>query len=387
MCSNVSIWVVDRYEIRGRVVTSERVLDDAVIEISGDRIRDIRTVEQYSGAGSLPFRGTVIPGLVDIHNHGGHGHRFDTTDPEQARAAARYHHRQGSTTVLASIVTADVDTMVAQTAALAGVAAGGEIAGIHVEGPFLSQVRCGAQDPRHLIDPDPVVAERLLEAGGGWLRVLTLAPELPGSEVVADRLAGAGVVVALGHSDAGYDRFRAALVPDGHAALVTHLANGMAPLHHRDPGAVAAALVRAAAGEVVVELIGDGVHVESGFGALVFATAPDRVALITDAMQAAGLPDGQYRLGPQTVRVEAGVARVPSGAIAGGTSTLAACLRWAVLECGIGLVEAVRAAATTPARVIGADGIGDLRPGLRADVVILDEDLRPREVMRGGRWL
>jgi N-acetylglucosamine-6-phosphate deacetylase len=177
------------------------------------------------------------------------------------------------------------------------------------------------------------------------------------------------------------------LAPNGSGALVTHLANTMAPLHHRAPGAVAAALVGAAAGDVVVELIGDGVHIESGFGALVFATARHRVALVTDAMQAAGLPDGDYRLGPQAVHVEAGVARVPSGALAGGTATQLQCLRWAVHECGVDLVDAVRAAATTPAAAIGATAVGDLRPGMFADVLVVDSDLELRAVLRRGQWL
>ncbi|MCC3317602.1 N-acetylglucosamine-6-phosphate deacetylase [Nocardia africana] len=377
--------------LRGRVVTSAGVVDDAVLEVSDGRIEAVRPLAQWTfgnrGAEPPPHRGTLLPGLVDIHNHGGFGHRFDTTDPEQARAAARYHHRQGATTVLASIVTAAPDTMVAQVAALREVAADGEIAGIHVEGPFLSAQRCGAQDPRYLLDPDPELIRRLLAAADGQLRVMTLAPERPGFRAAAQQLAEHGVVVALGHTDAGYELFREALAPNGSGTLVTHLANTMAPLHHRAPGAVAAALVSAAAGDVVVEVIGDGVHLESGFGALVFVTARHRVALVTDAMQAAGLPDGDYRLGPQAVRVEAGVARVPSGALAGGTATQLQCLRWAVYECGVDLVDAVRAAATTPAAAIGATAVGDLRPGMFADVLVVDSDLELRAVLRRGQWL
>ncbi|WP_228535899.1 N-acetylglucosamine-6-phosphate deacetylase [Nocardia sp. BSTN01] len=377
--------------LRGRLVTSTGIIDDAVIEVLDGRIEAVRTLAQWTfgnrGAEPPAHLGTLLPGLVDIHNHGGFGHRFDTTDPEQARAAARYHHRQGATTVLASIVTAAPDTMVAQVAALREVAASGEIAGIHVEGPFLSERRCGAQDPRYLLDPDPGLVRRLLDAAGGYLRVMTLAPERPGFAAAAEQLAEHGVVVALGHTDADYERFREALAPSGSGTLVTHLANTMAPLHHRAPGPVAAALVAAAAGDVVVEMIGDGVHIESGFAALVFATARHRVALVTDAMQAAGLPDGDYRLGPQAVRVEAGVARVPGGALAGGTARQLQCLRWAVHECGVNLVDAVRAAAATPAAAIGATAAGDLRPGMFADVLVVDSDLELRAVLRRGRWL
>lgn len=382
---------VEPLELRGRVVTSAGIIDDAVIEVLGDRIHAVHTLEQWRSSGAdaepPPYLGTVLPGLVDIHNHGGFGDRFDDTDPDRIRAAARQHHRRGSTTLLGSIVTADPDTMVAQTAALRGVVATGELAGIHVEGPFLSEKRCGAQDPRYLTDPDPELVERLLAAAGGHLRVMTLAPERPGFAAVAQRLADSGVVVALGHSNADYERFRSALAPAGAARLITHLANCLPPLHHRDPGPIAAALAGAAAGEVTVELIGDGVHIDAGYGAMVFAAARHRVALITDAVQATGWPDGDYRLGPQAVRVVDGVARVPSGALAGGTATLLRCLRWAVFECGIGLVDAVRAAATTPAVVIGATDVGDLRPGMRADAVVVDSDLDLRAVLRRGQWM
>ncbi len=379
------------FELRGRVVTSTEIFDDAVIEVAGDRIGAVRPFAQWrpsrAGAEPPPHRGTVLPGLVDIHNHGGFGYRFDDTDPERIRAAAREHHRHGTTTLLGSIVTADPDAMVAQTAALRQVVATGDLAGIHIEGPFLSEKRCGAQDPRYLIDPDPALAQRLLAAADGYLRVMTLAPERPGFTAVARLLDESGVIVALGHSDAGYERFRDALAPAGTAGLVTHLANCLPPLHHRDPGPMAAALASAAAGEITVELIGDGVHIDSGFGAMVFATARHRVALITDAMQAAGLPDGDYLLGPQAVRVAGGVARVVSGALAGGTATLLRCLRWAAFDCGVGLVDAVRAAATTPAAVIGATDIGDLRPGMRADAVVVNSDLELRGVLRHGQWV
>ncbi|MQY18153.1 N-acetylglucosamine-6-phosphate deacetylase [Nocardia macrotermitis] len=375
--------------LRGRIVAASNTFDDGVVTFRGERIVAVESFASWTAAhpdlAPPPFAGTLIPGLVDIHNHGGFGHRFDTTDPGEARGAAEYHLRNGTTTVLAGIVTAAPEDMVAQTATLSGLAADGVIAGVHAEGPFLSEMRCGAQDPRYLLDPDPVLIDRLLAAADGRLRVMTLAPERPGFAAAAAQLAANGVVVALGHSDAGYREFREALSPKGFGTLVTHLANGMPPLHHRTPGPVAAALVAAAHGDAVVELIGDGVHVDVGFGALAFATARGSVALITDAMQAAGLPDGEYRLGPQAVRVRDGVARVASGSIAGGTSTLLDCVRWAVRECGVALPDAVRAATATPAAAAGLDDVGDLRPGCNADILILDEDMGLRRTLRRGR--
>ncbi|MBF6172974.1 N-acetylglucosamine-6-phosphate deacetylase [Nocardia blacklockiae] len=379
------------WELRGRIVAEAGTIDDGVVSVRGDRIVGVRGFTEWvaaqAGKVEPEFVGTVLPGLVDIHNHGGFGHRFDSVDAEEVRAAAEFHQRQGSTSVVASVVTGAAEDMVAQTATLREVADEGGIAGIHVEGPFLSEVRCGAQDPRFLVDPDPALVERLLAAAGGRLRVMTLAPERRGFGTVARMLADHGVVVALGHSDAEYGAFRDALAPKGFGTLITHLANGMPPLHHRRPGPVAAGLVAAAERQAFVELIGDGVHVESGFGALVFATAPGRVALITDAMQAAGLPDGDYRLGPQPVRVTDGVARVPSGSIAGGTATLLRCLRWAVRECGVPLAAAVRAATATPAAALGLTDVGDLRAGLRADAIVVDAELGLRRVLRHGQWL
>ncbi|GAB2731147.1 N-acetylglucosamine-6-phosphate deacetylase [Nocardia thraciensis] len=377
--------------VRGQIVSASHSIADGVVSVRGEDIEAVTTLPEWSaahrGSEAPAFLGTIVPGLVDIHNHGGYGHRFDTTDIEEARAAAEFHQRQGSTSVVASVVTGAPDDMVAQTATLRTLAADGVVAGIHIEGPFLSEARCGAQDPRYLTDPDPVLLERLLEAAGGRLRVMTLAPERQGFDAAAKLLAERGVVVALGHSDAEYAAFRSALAPNGFGTVVTHLANGMPPLHHRAPGPVAAGLAVAAQGEAVVELIGDGVHVEAGFGALVFAAASDRVALITDAMQAAGLADGEYRLGPQSVRVVDGIARVATGSIAGGTATLLRCLRWAVRECGVPLAAAVRAATATPAAALGLDDIGDLRPGLRADAIVLDSDLGLRRVLRRGQWL
>lgn len=378
-------------EIRGRVVSAALELDDAVVSVSGDRISAVRPFTEWIAAhpdsADLPFAGTLLPGLVDIHNHGGFGHRFDTVDPAEALAAAQFHHASGSTTVVASVVTGAPEDMLAQTAMLRELADSAVLGGIHAEGPFLSVSRCGAQDPRYLRDPDPVLTEKLIAAAGGHLRVMTLAPERSGYSAVAQQLTDHGVVVALGHSDADFDSFRNALRPTGFGSLVTHLANGMPPLHHRSSGPVGAGLVAAAGGEVIVELIGDGVHVDSGFAALVFATAPGRVALITDAMQAAGLSDGEYQLGPQAVTVAGGVARVSNGSIAGGTMTLRQNLARAVHRSGIPLRAAVIAATATPAAAVGLTEVGDLRPGQFADLLIVDDSLELRRVLRRGQWL
>ncbi|MEU7630505.1 amidohydrolase family protein [Nocardia sp. NPDC049220] len=377
--------------IRGRIVSTSSMLDDGVVSIAGERITAVRSFAQWRAAHpdapEPPFAGIVLPGLVDIHNHGGFGYRFDTVDRAHARAAAQAHHAHGSTTVVAGVVTAAAADMVAQTAVLRELAEEGVLGGIHLEGPFLSEARCGAQDPQFLRDPDLELTNRLVSAAGAQLRVMTMAPELPGYAAVARRLADHDVVVALGHSDADYASFRKALRPHGFGSLVTHLANGMAPLHHRDPGPVGASLVAAAEGHAFVELIGDGVHVDPGFAALAFATAPGRVALVTDAMQAAGLADGEYQLGPRSVTVRDGVARIANGSIAGGVSTLLQCVARAVHDSGVPLRTAVAAATSTPATALGLADVGDLQAEYFADVVTVDDSLRLRRVLRRGQWV
>lgn len=377
--------------IRGRVLSATQDVADGVISVAGERITAVHSLAEWvathPSSAELPFEGTVLPGLVDIHVHGGAGHRFDTVDQGEAAGAAEYHRARGSTTVLAGIVSAAPDAMVAQVAALRELAESGVIGGIYAEGPFLAAKRCGAHDPRYLIDPNAGLVRRLLAAAGGQLRIMTLAPELPGFDSVAGLLADHGVTVSLGHSDADFACFREALRPHGPARSVTHLGNGMPPLHHRSAGPVAAALTAAAGGNASVELIGDGVHVDSGFGALAFAVAPGRVALITDAMAAAGMPDGAYRLGSQDVRVSDGVARIANGSIAGGTAHLLRCLVWAVRECGVSLADAVRAATATPAGIAGLADVGEVRAGGYADLLVVDDELALRRVLYRGRWL
>ncbi|MBF6239845.1 amidohydrolase family protein [Nocardia otitidiscaviarum] len=377
--------------LRGRVVSAGYPFEDGVVTVSGERITAVRSFTDWKAQRPcsptpLPV-GTLLPGLVDMHNHGGGGHGFDTLDAEEATAAAEYHHALGTTTILASIVSAPADEMVEQVAMLRELAAVGMIGGIHVEGPFLADTRCGAHDRRHLLAPDPRLTSRLLDAAGGHLRVMTLAPELPGFDTVARMLADRGTVVALGHSEADFDAFSKALRPNGFAASVTHLGNGMPPIHHRASGAGAAALTAASRGQIVVELIGDGVHVDAGFGTMVFAVAEDQIALVTDAMRAAGMPDGRYRLGAREMEVGGGVARTEDGFIAGGTSHLLQGVSWAVRECGISLAEAVRAASLTPAIALGLTEVGDLCPGRYADVLVVDDELGLRRVLRRGRWL
>ena len=391
--------------LRGTAVLEQGLVPDALVLCAGERILWAGPAA-HAPAELLPeddrvleHDGLILPGLVDLHCHGGGGASFpDSEGAEEMLAAVLEHRRHGTTSLVASLVTADAATLREKVAQLTGLHRDGEIAAIHLEGPFLSEARRGAQNPAHLTDGDPALVRELAEIAGGALATMTVAPEAAGADEVIDALAGSGAVPSLGHTDGGsaemtraVDRSIAALRRRrGRSPLptATHLFNGMRPIHHRDPGPALAALDAASRGEMVVEVIADGVHLDARTVAHVFAlAAEDHVVLVTDAMAAAGMADGRYRLGALDVTVAEGVATLTEGgAIAGGTAHLVEVLRLAVLEAGVELVAAVRAASTVPARVLGLeDEIGSLAAGRRADVLMVDRALRPVTVLRGGQ--
>ena len=383
----------DRLLTGARVVTPEGVLSPGWIRLAGTVIDAVGPGEATDQPGLLvtDLRGHwVLPGFVDVHVHGGGGASFIDGPADDARRAAEFHRGHGSTTIVASLVTAPLADLEVRAAMLAGLAGEGVIAGIHLEGPFLSAARCGAQDPRHMIAPDVAAFERLHAAAAGHLRVITLAPELPGAAALIKAAVRVGVVAAVGHTDATADITSAAV--EAGASHATHLFNGMRPLHHREPGPVGALLDRA---EVTCEVIADGVHLHDTVIRLAArAVRPGRLVLITDAMTAAGMPDGRYELGSMRVDVAGGVARLAggaepgvAGAIAGSTATMASVVRHAVAA-GLPVTDVAAAASTTPARVLGLAGrTGALSPGLDADLVVCDEEFGLRAVMRHGEWL
>ncbi len=363
--------------LRGTVITGGTRIDGGVVEIEGDRI--VRVGRDVSGASGT----FLLPGLVDVHCHGGGGHGFPDADAGGVRAAVAHHVARGTTTLLASLVSAPGQMLLERVRLLAGVEG---LAGIHLEGPFLSAARCGAQDPSAIVPGDPALLERLLDAGP--VRSLTLAPETPRFDELLAVLRRRGVLPSLGHTDATFAGTAAAIARAGVPLAATHLFNGMPPPHHRAPGPAAACLAAAARGEMVVELVADGVHLADETVAMVFdLLGPDRIALVTDAMAAAGAGDGRYRLGALDVDVTGGVARLPGGALAGGTTRLIDVVRRVVRHAGVPLPAAVTAATATPARLLGLGDVGELVPGKRADVVVADADLVPTAVMRAGRWI
>lgn len=369
-------------------------LTDVLVVVEHDRIR---SVEPLRPDAALPpdvvtVDGVLAPGLVDLHCHGGGGTAFTDLDADAAAAAAAHHHLRGTTSLLASLVTMAPEHLLRGVAVLAELADDGLVDGIHLEGPWLSHARCGAHDPALLRDPHLAEVERLLEAGRGHIRQVTVAPELPHGLDLVDWLTAAGVHAAVGHTAADFGRVGQAV--ERGADLATHLFNGMDPWHHRTPGAVPALLRAAARGTLTLELIADGTHLgDETVRAVVDLVGPGQVAFVSDAMAAAGVGDGRYVLGGLPVVVAGGVARLERdpdgrspGSIAGGTGHVADLVARAVAA-GLPLADAVACGSTTPARWLGLADRGGLRAGARADLVVLDAAARVTRVMRAGRWL
>jgi N-acetylglucosamine-6-phosphate deacetylase len=378
----------------GRVATPDGVLDPGWVLVDGGLITGL-------GPGDAPDRPGaevtdaagrwVVPGFVDIHCHGGGGAAFTTADPAHVRQAVDAHTAHGTTTMLASLVTRPVPELVEQVAALADLVRDGLVAGIHLEGPFLSAARCGAHDPDLLRPPDAVSVDALLAAGRGTIRMVTIAPELDGAVPAVKRLVDAGVIAAIGHTDALAEDVVPAV--DAGATVATHLFNGMRPLHHREPGPIGALLDDE---RVNVELICDLVHLHPTIVRLAARHAgAGRTVLITDAIAAAAAGDGTYEIGGLEVDVTDGVptlvkgeGEAGGGSLAGSTLTMDAAFRNLVRSCGLGVLDAVAAASTRPAELLGlGDVTGRLAPGYAADVVLLDDALHPVSVMRRGEWV
>jgi N-acetylglucosamine-6-phosphate deacetylase len=326
----------------------------------------------------------LLPGYIDVHVHGGGGAQCNASRPEEIEEVARFHARHGTTGLLATTVAAPADDLVDALAAIAGCTAP-NLLGAHLEGPFLSRERPGAMDPGTFLEPSAGQLERLLAAGAGAVRMMTLAPELPGALDAVARLARAGVVPSIGHTSATDAQVRDAVRAGATAA--THAFNAMPPFHHRSPGAVGAVLDLP---EVSCELICDGLHVDPVAMRLLHrAKGPFGVRLVTDAMVAAGMPDGDYKLGDRPVTVSGGRATLAGeGSIAGSTLTMERAVQNAVRFLGIPVAEAVLIASTNSARLLGLHRRkGRIAAGLDADLVVLSRLLAVEATMIAGRWV
>jgi N-acetylglucosamine-6-phosphate deacetylase len=373
-----------------QLVTDDEIVADAWVSWAGDTISATGVGNGWRRHATNAARITdaagkyLTAGFIDIHCHGGNSAAFDDGAAAITKALS-VHRAHGTTRSVISLVSGDHASLVHNVAVIAKLAAADPlILGSHLEGPFLSPAFKGAHSPRALRNPTPSDIAGLLDAAAGTLRQITLAPELDGALAAIEQFADAAVVVAIGHTSANYSQTLAAF--DAGARLLTHAFNAMHGIHHRAPGPIAAALSR---DMVILEVINDGVHVHPDVVKMLFASAPGRVALITDAMAAACASDGHYLLGSLDVTVTQGVARLSdSGAIAGSTLTMDAAVRRAITEVGLTVPQAVAAATVVPAHAIGRAGdLGSLAVGFAADAVLLDADFRVQAVWAAGREL
>ena len=328
----------------------------------------------------------VIPGLVDIHTHGAAGADFSDGNAAGLRRMAAHLAKCGVTSFAPTSMTLPYETLSAAFATAAELAGGREagcarVMGIHMEGPFFSEKKKGAQNGAYLKLPDLPGFRKLFEGCSGLVRIVDVAPELEGAAAFAEG-AKALCTVSVAHTDADYDE--AAAVFDAGASHLTHLYNAMPPIHHRKPGVIGAASERK---NVIAELICDGLHVHPSSVRMAFRLFPGRVCLISDSLRCCGMPDGEYELGGQQVFLSGGVARLADGTIAGAASDLYADMQNAI-SFGIDRDEAIRAATIRPAKEIGREAeIGTIEPGKLADFVVCDNNLTPRAVYIGGEHI
>jgi len=369
------------------LIAAERVLlptnPDFVagwVEIDGDSITATGEGAPPRSA-DLTVTGSLVPGFVDVHCHGGGGAAFATDDPADVDTAILAHRATGTTSVVASLITASIPVLHRQIAILAERVRAGDLAGIHLEGPWLAPSFKGAHSPELLSDPVPDVVAELLASAGGAVKMATIAPELPGAMEAIPVMIASGCLPAIGHTAADYPTAKAAI--DAGATGATHIFNAMPPVGHRDPGPILAFLEDP---RVRGELIFDGIHVTPELAAFVMRIIPDRVVLITDAMAAAGAPDGDYMLGDLPVEVRDRVARLAGkSTIAGSTLTLDRAVRNAAAQ-GIPLAQAVRSATSVPADYLNLNAVGRIAVGNKADLVTLDDDWVVTGVMYRGAW-
>jgi len=365
------------------VVAADGVWSPGWLVAAGGRIQALGPGEAPGGVraevGALGLvvdghRGVLLPGFVDVHVHGGAGADAMDADADGLRRMARFHAAHGVTALLPTTWAAPPPAIEAAVEAIAGVAGpvegGATILGAHLEGPWINPARAGAQDPAGIRPPDRDEARRLLAAGGGAVRLVALAPELPGAGAVIAELVGRGVTVAAGHTEAGWEEMVTAVA----AGLrhVTHTFNAMAGLGHREPGTVGAAL---ALPELRCELIADGHHVHAGAIALLArAKGPGGVVLVSDAVRAAGLPEGDVDLGGRTAQHCCGAVRLADGRLAGSVLTLDVALRRFAAATGWGWPDLARAAAGNAADALGLSSKGRLAAGADADLVLLGDE-------------
>jgi N-acetylglucosamine-6-phosphate deacetylase len=392
MCAMISYAIFPE-----RILTPQREIRDGAVIVEGRRIAAVgprKEVKVPADAKRIEARGlTLVPGFVDVHVHGAGGHDVMEATPHALDAVAATLARSGTTSFVATTVTAAPDALcesasgiakyiAAQSQNGAPAKARAEILGIHFEGPFISPARRGVHPVEWIAAPSLALLARMLEAAAGTARILTLAPEIAGGLDLVDAARKAGIVAALGHTDATYEQAMEAIAHGArHAA---HVFNAMRPFSHRDTGVLGAVLTSP---QVTAELIGDGVHVDDAAMKLLLNAKPGGVVLVSDGTAATGMPDGKYRLGNFDVQVSGGVVRNSEGKLAGSALTLDRALR-NIVALGVPLDEAVRMLTLYPAKLLGAESRkGIIAAGADADLVLLDSDLNVSRVVTRGNGL
>ena len=335
------------------------------LEISNDVISHIEDGANENADKIID--GILIPGFVDIHCHGGGGAYFSSHDPEGIDRAIDTHAQHGTTSLLASLMSAPIESLIEQIKRINPYVGTSAIKGIHLEGPYLSHARCGAHDPSLVRTPSVNELQRLLDAGQGTISMLTLAPELEGALDAIDFLVKEGVVVALGHTEASANIALQAI--DYGATIITHFTNGMPKLGH---GAGTITEVALADNRLSLELILDGTHLKKEDTEEILALASHRSILVTDAISAAGAGDGQYKIGELGVEVSKGVARlVNDNSLAGGTLTMDRAFMKLHKEFRVSIEDSVNSSSALPAREIGMGNVGEIATGMSADLLEL----------------
>ena len=374
----------------GRVITPFKMIENGIVIFEDKKITAVGRkdeIEVPSGARIInASQKMVTPGFINIHVHGGKGRSAMDASTEAVNELAKFEANHGTTAFLPATISASqkklVDAAKAVRVAMEKGTEGAEILGMHLEGPYISIKKRGGQDPDFIRPPSLDELREILKASNQKVKIVTLAPEVDGAEKLIDELRNLGIVASMGHSNATYSEALNAIKHGiGHA---THVFNGMRSFHHREPGVLGAVLLH---DEVTAELISDGVHVHpAAMKLLTRVKGSNSVILVTDAIRAAGMPDGEYKLGKQNVIVKNGICRLVSGELAGSTLTMDVAVRNMVELVGASLQEAVMMATINPARVIGIeDRKGSIEPGKYADLVILDEKLNVYSTILKGK--
>ncbi|OAB26108.1 N-acetylglucosamine-6-phosphate deacetylase [Paenibacillus macquariensis subsp. defensor] len=372
-----------------QLVLRNSITPSASVWISAGKIMRIDTgdlpiidgdYELIDGRGHL-----LVPGMIDVHIHGANGFNMMDGKEESIQEVSRVCASTGCTSFLATSVSSTIEDlleMIRSVKLVKGHEAGAKIAGIHLEGPYLNPKRKGMQNEKYLRHPDLEEMKMIFEEAGSLIKMVTIAPELPGGMELISFLKEQGVIIAIAHSDATYEEAKQAFTAG--ASHVTHCFNGMRPIHHRDPGLIVAAFEEK---HVSLQAIVDNVHLHPAIIRLMHSLkGPEGMVLITDALQAMGMGDGNYIFGGHHVTVESGIARLEDGTLASSTVTMNEALRYTV-ETGISLIDAVQMASTTPATILGLQQKGEISLGFDADLVLLDEEFRVLWTMVGGQIL